>query len=448
MSVIGAATFRVAHRLRGAQSLRLLDEIAPEPFATPAECAARQAVRLSGLLEHAARHVPYYRRTFRELGCSPRDIRTPADLGRLPVLTKDIVREQERDLVRDDVAASELSVHFSGGSTGVPLRFHRDRAYMDISEAGTYRNLLQAGWRPGEMVAFFWGFNERLQRMSRLEFELRQRIRRFHQFDPFASGEADMAGWIRTLRRIRPAVAHGYASTIARFAAYLERANEPAPQLKGVFTTAETLLQPQREVISRVFGCPVFDCYGSSEVQNIAAQCPAGRMHVMADFVVLETEAAAPGEPAPLLVTSLQNRAMPFIRYRNEDMGVLLDEHCTCGRGFPLMDLRVGRISDSFVFPGGRVVHGEFFTHLLYGSKGVDRFQFVQRTPGDVELVVIPLPGHAEARRHALRAAVEQVEALAPGQVRVTVREVADIPLSAAGKHRFTRSEVGHPEPA
>src|SRR4029079_2424850 len=104
------------------------------------------------------------------------------------------------------------------------------------------------------------------------------------------AGDGDMAGWAAEFRRIRPAVVLGYASTIARFAAFLERAGIPTRQGQGVFTTAKKLYRPQRETIERVFGCKVFDCYGSSEVQNIAAECPAGNMHVNADYVVLEED--------------------------------------------------------------------------------------------------------------------------------------------------------------
>jgi len=86
----------------------------------------------------------------------------------------------------------------------------------------------------------------------------------------------------------------------------------------------------QRETISRVFGCGVFDCYGSSEVVNIASECPHGRMHVNTDFVVLEVDRAGivSGEPVPFIVTGLWNHTMPFIRYRNEDCGELMDGVC------------------------------------------------------------------------------------------------------------------------
>ncbi|MGH9940778.1 MAG: hypothetical protein ACRD9R_00275, partial [Pyrinomonadaceae bacterium] len=318
-------------------------------------------------------------------------------------------------------------------------------AYMDASEAGTFRNFRQSGWQPGEMVAFFWGSNERLQRMSRAEFELRQRMRRMYQFDPFHSGPLEMDQWLRRWPTLNATVAHGYASTIARFAEFVESTGRRVPALRGVFTTAEKLYAPQREVIERVFGCHAYDCYGSSEVQNIAAECPRGRMHVQADYVVLETDhSTAPDAPVPLLVTSLWNYAMPFIRYRNEDCGELLDGACDCGNNFPLMRLNVARVSDNFVMPDGRVVHGEFFTHLMYGSRGITTFQFHQTAPDHITLWIVP-SGEEEAqaaRARTLEAAVAQIKALTPAPVTVEVQETDAIPLSSAGKHRFTRSDV------
>lgn len=455
---LGYLLLKTAMRLRRSRTLEILREIEDAPRAPRDEVLRGQFARLSKLLAHAERNVPYYRELFRSLGITSRDVRGLSDFAALPVLTKEIIRERGADLVREDVPRETLLAHHSGGSTGVPLTFHRERAYMDASDAGTFRNLRQSGWRPGEMVAFFWGGSEKLYAMSRAEFELRQQLRRMYQFDPFRSGEREMEGWLRRWRTLRPSVALGYASTVARFAEFVEATGGRVGPLRGVFTTAEKLYPPQRAVISRVFGCRVFDLYGSSEVQNIAAECVRGRMHVNADFVVLEVEGRPAGregarrgdgrvsqddEPAPLLVTSLWNYAMPFIRYRNEDCGALVEGACECGGGFPLMSLNVARTSDNFLLPGGRVVHGEFFTHLMYGSEGVANFQFHQTATDRVTLWVVPASsGGREARAEALRRAVAEVEALAPGLLTVDVRETDSIPLSNAGKHRFTRSDV------
>ena len=401
-----------------------------------------QVERLRNLLLHCSARVPYYRDLFRRARFDPSAVNSIDDLRRLPPLTKDIVRERERELVRDDVSIESLSEHFSGGSTGVPLRFHRDRQYLAISEAGTYRNLLQCGWRPGEMIGFFWGWGPRLNAMSHLEFEVRQWARRMYQFDPFRSGPADMDRWLERWHRLKPAVAHGYASTLARFAHHIRAKGERVEPLKGAFTTAERLLPEQREEIADVFGCRVFDCYGSSEVQNIAAECIHGGMHINADFVIVEVEEDSDSTGGgPLLATSLVNYAMPFVRYRNEDRGALVPGTCTCGSGFPLMDLRIARLSDNFPLPDGRVVHGEFFTHLLYGAEGVDRFQFRQTELDRIVLKIVPSPAGEAERTRSLRRAVEEIRAVAP-DVDVDIELVDEIALSASGKHRFTRSDV------
>jgi len=441
--LFGRALLALTCRLRGADILGTLKQIEPAPFRSPEEIREKQFRDLRSLLTHAEKLVPYYRDLFRNLGIRAQDIRDWDDFYRLPILTKDIIRENERKLIREDVPIEKLQRHFSGGSTGVPLKFFRSREYMVKSDAGTYRNLEQCGWRPGEMVAFFWGGSDKLYAMSRMEFELRQFVRRMYQFDPFFAGEKDMANWERLFAKIRPRAILGYASTIALFASFLDRQGKRISGIKGVFTTAEKLYRVQREVIERVFDCKVFDCYGSSEVQNIAAECSEGKMHINADFVVLEEDRVEGDGPRAFLVTSLQNYSMPFIRYRNEDCGYLSSETCTCGNHFPLMRLEIARTSDNFLFPGGRVVHGEFFTHLMYGSDGIVTFQFHQTAVDEIILSIVPGPANAQAREEKIREAIRQIQAVTPGHpIRVEVREVESIPLSTAGKHRFTRSDI------
>ena len=435
-------------RLRGFDTLQQLTEIENAPFQPPEKVRENQFRQLLALLSHAENHVPYYREMFRGLGITSRDIRGFDDFSRLPILTKDIIRERRRDLVRDDIPIETLEPHCSGGSTGVPLKFYRSRKYMAASDAGTYRNLQQCGWRPGEMIAFFWGSTDKLDRMPRWEFEIRQHLRRSYLFDPFRSGEAEMAAWHRRMRSLRATVILGYASTIARFATFLESGHLEPPPLRGIFTTAEKLYQPQREVIERVFRCHVFDCYGSSEVQNISAECPQGRMHICADYVVLEedkleNQTPETNSPRPFLLTSLKNWSMPFIRYRNEDCGYLSSERCSCGNNFPLMRLEIARTSDNFIFPDGRVVHGEYFTHLMYGSEGIANFQFHQTAVDRIRLLIVPAPGDSQARQQQVRKAIEHIQSLCVSRpIQIDVTELDSIPLTSAGKHRFTRSDV------
>lgn len=448
MRLSGRLLVNITHRLRRSRTLEILREIRPEPNKAQSEILQRQFLRLSGLLAIAEARIPYYRELFRSLGIQARDIRNLKDFAVLPILTKDIILERLDDLVREDIPREKLLTVYSGGSTGVPLKFYRTRFDLDAGEAGAFRDWLQSGWKPGDMVAYFWGDRD-LYKMSGWEFEIRQRLRRMYQFDAFHSSPEQMDQWVEKLQRIRPKILYGYSSLISRFAAHIEGIGRKISPVLGVFCTAEKLYPNQQEVISRVFGCPVYDMYGSSEVNNIACTCSRGRMHVNVDKVVLETDGSAtlPGQPPALIVTSLWNDVMPLIRYRIEDCGRLLDGTCDCGSHFPLMELDVSRIFDHFIMPDGRLIHGMLFVRFMDAAQGIATFQFHQITPESIILWIVPGSGESSARERSIQKVVEQVRGLDPGRrIEVNVHITDSIPLSRNGKHRFIRSDVRAPE--
>jgi phenylacetate-coenzyme A ligase PaaK-like adenylate-forming protein len=106
------------------------------------------------------------------------------------------------------------------------------------------------------------------------------------------------------------------------------------------------------------------------------------------------------------------------------------------------MRLDVGRVSDNFTMPDGKVVHGQFFTHTMYRSEGIANFQFHQTAPDAITLWVVPGYGTLEARQSVIRAAIEQIKSLSRVPIKIDVHEVEAIPVSPAGKHRYTRSDV------
>jgi phenylacetate-CoA ligase len=167
-------------------------------------------------------------------------------------------------------------------------------------------------------------------------------------------------------------------------------------------------------------------------------------MHINADYVVVETLDAIGDDSGPrtFAVTSLRSYGVPFIRYVNQDCGRLLGGSCPCGSGFPLMDLEISRVLDHFVLPGGRVVHGLFLIHRLYGTEGVANFQFQQTAVDHINLWLVPVPGKEAQLRVAVEKVLGEIRACSGGPLTIDVIEVDTIPLSAAGKHRFIRSDL------
>jgi len=149
-------------------------------------------------------------------------------------------------------------------------------------------------------------------------------------------------------------------------------------------------------VIERAFGCRVFDKYGSREFSGIAYECEAhAGHHVVSEGYIVELlvdgRPAEPGETGEVVVTDLNNYAMPFLRYRIGDLAVAMaDAPCSCGRGGPRIGAIHGRVQSIIQGTDGRYVPGTFFPHLLKDYEyAIERFQIVQDAPGAITLRVV-----------------------------------------------------------
>lgn len=157
--------------------------------------------------------------------------------------------------------------------------------------------------------------------------------------------------------------------------------------LQYIELTGEYLFEKTRKSIEDFYGCSVANQYGCYEVNSIAYECPHGAMHVMDDNVFVEVidenEKAVYDKEGSVCITSLQNRAMPFIRYRLDDIGVLHPaEPCKCGRCTKTLQIKKGRSNDYVINRDGTRLHADIFSHAvdemnLMGN-AILQFQVVQ----------------------------------------------------------------------
>lgn len=403
---------------------------------------SQQLTLLRTLLIHAGKNVPYYRDCFKRLGFRPDLVSSIREVERLPVLTKEIIRKEKSRMLAENFSGKELQEKSTGGSTGHPLVFYRHREYLTAARMGNFRNFSLCGWRPGDPVANFWGVNSPDSYSWRaFKEEVNLGLYTFNAFD---AGPERFLEWLERLEVIQPVVIYGYASTVWLFSRWLESAGVAEScfcNLRGVFLTAERLHSFQRIQIQKVFQKPVFNLYGSTEIQNIAFECRHGSIHIASDFVIVEKSLETEGS-APLLLTSLRNYAMPFIRYKNEDEGDLSGYSCDCGINTPVMHLDISRTCDNFPTMSGRLIHGEFFTHLMEGVQGVRTFQFRQTAIDRVTLQVVADATCSPEDRVKLESVGDIVSKKTAGELKVALQWVDSIPLTARGKHIFTISDA------
>lgn len=401
----------------------------------------RQNENLASLLRHIRQHVPFYRERM-----AGEEIITAQNareiLARLPVIRRADIQQDPRKFESD--AAGVCADDATGGSTGTPMVFKVDRDTQIAREASLMWANSLAGWRPGEKIAMLWGSGRDVQSASgRLRLAVRWWMENMRWYNAFDMGEDRMEKFHEDLSSFRPHLLVAYAGSVFTYARFLkERGWVPRYPLRAIVASAEVLAPSMQQVIEEVFSKPVFDRYGNREFAGIAAECEAHQgLHINEDDCIVEIDSPDPfRQEGPILVTYLKNRAMPFLRYDTGDAGCFASRDvCACGRNTPRLAPVTGRQSDTIRTASGKLIHGEYFTHILYGTNVVREFQFVQETPTLYRLLLVADRNQAAGLEAQWRQGI--VEALGEGND-IRFEYVERIPRLSSGKRRFTVTRV------
>lgn len=394
-----AAIFRVAERLERRNIRARQTALGQEMSAPFAERRRRSWERLVRTVRFAGATVPYYRDLFAGIGFdSDRLANDPAYLAEIPLLTKDIIREQGDRLLREDHASHRKHVCKTGGSTGPSANIFYDQRGADWSSAvtrqaramigaGALRSELHLAAEFGDPIPFRDRLREQVKCLANNRFNL--------TFATFSPAELDRI-WQRILK-IRPYLVHGHPSTLHQLALHLQTAGIRANAKRAfeVFeSSGEALSAAQRELIACVFGCRVVNRYGLAEAGVVAYQFDRER-DVMRVFdpvawpeiadVEFGTELASdPGErTGELVVTTLTNRLMPLLRYRTGDLASLRESDS----GFELQRV-IGRVHD-VIDLAGTPMPTHYVQDVLDRIGGVREFQ-VERNENRAVFRIVP----------------------------------------------------------
>ncbi len=404
----------------------------------PGKLRQLQIERLRALCAHAGRTVPYWRDLFASIGFDHRDISRIEDLSALPILTKDIIREQKDRMLSESADKDRLISRSTGGSTGDPLRFWIDRPSLERQFSINERGYRLLGLSPGDPVAKIWGYGRDFERTNLLTAAAIGRT--YH--DAFDTSARAMGKWLRTMRVSRPVAIYGYTSAVAQFARFVADRGARLKHLQIVCVTAEKLFPEVREDITRGLKAPVIDLYGCHEVVRLAHECAHGSMHIDSDGAVIErSRTDVIGSAGRILITSFFSEAMPFIRYDVGDYGALLPGTCPCGQPFPLMSVDLGKVHHVFAFSTGAKVHTTAFTKELYPIESLGAFQVVHESRDHVLLLAVPRSQQVQKAREQLGAAAEKIGQRLAG-VKIEPRIVEDIPKTQRGKQPYVISKV------
>ena len=410
---------------------------------SPEALEARQFTQLQVLLEHSARHAPYYRTLFQEHGIRLGQIQGAGDLGRIPMLSRSVLQRRYAEFKAETLPAGTVAVGEgrTSGSTGEPVNV----GYTNITRlwwlALFLRDITWCGMDPEQPMVAIRTRVEDDKRPLRAEawHPVLKELLRWPGFAYLLSVRMDPHEQLRWLQQLRPGVMLGYPSNMAFLASLSLEAGLTWPDLEVVQVISEAVSPAARRQIEDAFGAAVRNTYSCVEFGYLASPCPEGRgFHVHSESVLTEVvddqgRQCAPGESGWLVVTALQNYITPLIRYALRDRVTLAPGPCSCGRGLPLLQQVEGKARPLFLLRDGARKDSTDFFDKLQSLAGFHQIQVIQHTGERFTIRIVPAGAYSAATEADVVALLKH---WVGANINVNVETMPRIPTDTSGKFR------------
>lgn len=287
----------------------------------------------------------------------------------LPILNKQNLQKPLDERLSKGYSRKNIYLNKTSGSSGTPFVFAKDKYCHALTWTSIF---MRFGWYKIDFnrsyQARFYGIPMDFIGYKKERFKdfLTHRFR----FPVFDLSDEILEQFLRKFKTKKFDYINGYTSSIVLFAKYLEQKNivlnEICPTLKACFVTSEMLFESDKKLLEKQFGVPVINEYGASELDLIAFENPNGEWQVNAETLFVEildenNNVLPYGEEGRIVITSLFNKAHPFIRYEIGDIGIL-DEKGTPQK--PILKKLIGRTNDIAILPSGKKSPGLTFYYV------------------------------------------------------------------------------------
>lgn len=396
--------------------------------------------RLRQLLDFVFHNNRFYRKRFEDAGFHPNHLKSQEDIRRIPLLTKEEIRQNTPDMISKGYHKGQLLQFKTGGSTGKALKLYITEECSELRNACTRRHDRWTGWKPGEPIGTMWGNPPECK-------NIKSKLKNCLLFpticlDTMSVNKVSVTEFAREWEKAKPTLLFGHAHSIYILAQYVKDLSIRSILPKGIISSSMMLLPHERKVIEDVFEVKVFDRYGCEEVSLIASECERHEgmhlniEHLFIEFLKDDGQYAKSGEPGKVVVTDLMNRAMPFIRYKIEDAGVPISRKCSCGRGLPLMKKVAGRVADFLVKKDGSRVAGiSLVERTLTAINGIEQMQIVQDSINEIKLNIVKNAKYNHNFENRLK---NEFQNIFGKDIQILFNYVSKISQERSGKYRFS----------
>ncbi|MEM4267584.1 MAG: AMP-binding protein [Candidatus Woesearchaeota archaeon] len=379
----------------------------------------------------------FYRQLLKKHGLKSYEAKHLDDIRKLPIITKEDLRNSRMGVLSDGYSKKNTIKLWTSGSSGAPLEVFHDRNEWDYLDAVYARTVFNAGYKPWMKMAYYWSYDEVLNKKAFYE-----RIGLMRK--EYVVATLPIIEQYKRIMRIKPHAITCFPSSLSLVCRQMVEKNLPVPKIRLILSHAEFLHENARRFIEQVLNAPVFNLYGSLEFMKLAGECNKREgMHINGDSVYIElvdndNQPVAPGERGELVVTGMHNRAMPFLRYKVGDTGVFSTERCSCKRSLPLLESLEGRDDEFITLPNGsiigpRAITGVLDNEILFNDK-VSNFRVIQTGLRSIEVQVIPGRNFQSDTEEVIK---QQLKKLSGEEMNIRIKNVKKLDANRRGKFRF-----------
>jgi len=406
-----------------------------------------QEEKLKAIVTHAYNNVEYYHTLFDRIGIKPADIRHREDLEKIPLISREDLQNNSRIFMSKDISVRKVFKMHTSGTTGIALQHVLDREAWAWLKAISLRNWSWAGWNFTDKVGLMTVAGSSSQQKGNFKNKIWLNVQNLVPIEIMHMDEAIIRENLRKIEKYRITHLRGYPSGIYSMALFIQKLDIKM-EMKSVMTTAEVLYPYQRKVIEDVFGCRVFDAYGTHDGCVSSGECERHKglhLHFEPSIVQIVDPAGRSvpnGREGDVVATALFNYAMPLIRYKVNDRATMSKEPCSCGRNTPLIKHILGRSSEIFRLPNGRIFNGLSMPLEDYNS--IEFFQIVHAEPDRIDINIIGKNEMEEDLQKDIKDIQRLITFHAGEGMRVNINLVEKMEYSRGGKFRYVISKVNY----
>lgn len=408
---------------------KALEEYLSRDYSDYQKLTDYQWERTEELIHYAFQNSPFYRKFYG--GIDLKEVTARRDLSLLPILEKEVVRENISEMYT--IPENEAFKSNTSGTTGKSICFwytntdnQRRMAYLDafkVRRGFIPMKMKRASFNSAKIVPP----NQRNNIFWRDNLSIKQRI-----YSGYHCKGKNLQYYVENIKKYQPASIDGYPSAIYEIAKYIND-NSISLDFKpiAIFPTAETLLRFQKEGIEKAFQCPVYNQYASSEGAPFVVGCKANHLHYCMDTGIIEFL-----DNGEILVTCFETHGTPLIRYRIGDKMFLSEEsNCTCGIDMPIVASIEGRNTDYILSKQNGKVTSVFLSLVSEEFlNSIKEMQYIQNTIDTVDVYIVVDNNYSESMNEII---LKKLHYSLGDDMEINIHKVPELRKEKSGKCRF-----------